>query len=134
LSVGNNGAGAPSDPDAWPCPECCATSGIGHGMRCPVGSGNGSTEGGPALRENAASKARRLLSEGRVTITRVNGPEVDAIVHGDSGFYLVRHRPGWWSCPCDAIGALCSHVQAVRLVTAPVGPLVLAPDLMVGSA
>jgi uncharacterized Zn finger protein len=83
-------------------------------------------------RENAAAKARRLLTEGRVTITRVDGSAVDAIVRGDSGFHLVQHRPGSWTCPCDAVGALCSHVKAVRLVTAPVGPVMLAPDVMIG--
>ena len=59
---------------------------------------------------------------------------VTAIVRGDSGaVYLVRHLPGQWSCSCTAAPyAGCSHLRAVRLITAPAGPVVLAPDLMVG--
>ena len=83
-------------------------------------------------REIAASKARRLLVEGRVVVVGVDGTEVDAIVRGDSNYYLVQHRPGSWTCPCEAIRALCSHVRAVQLVTALVGPLVLDPDLVIG--
>ena len=83
-------------------------------------------------REIAASKARRLLVEGRVVVVGVDGTEVDAIVRGDSSYYLVQHRPGSWTCPCEAIRALCSHVRAVLLVTALVGPLVLDPDLVIG--
>lgn len=84
------------------------------------------------MRENAATKARRLLTEGRVTITRVDGAEINALVKGDSaGMYLVQHRPGWWTCPCDAISTLCSHVQAVMLVTVVPGSWVAASDVMV---
>lgn len=71
-------------------------------------------------RENAAAKAKRLLGEGRVLLTRVVDREVDAIVRGDSGeFYAVSHRPGSWICPCAALSGACSHVQALMLVTAP---------------
>jgi uncharacterized Zn finger protein len=83
-------------------------------------------------REPASVKARRLLLEGRVLVTRVDRRVVDAIVRGDSGeFYAVSHRPGAWTCTCPA-RSRCSHVQALMLVTAPVGPQILAPDLMVG--
>ena len=34
VVIHNDGAGAPDDPDAWPCPECVAMSGPGHSMRC----------------------------------------------------------------------------------------------------
>ena len=86
------------------------------------------------MRENASAKARRLLTEGRVIVTRVDGRHVDAIVRGDSGaVYSVRHLPGHWSCSCTAAPyARCSHLRAVQLITAPAGPVVLAPDLMVG--
>jgi uncharacterized Zn finger protein len=85
-------------------------------------------------RENAATKAERLLATGRVVITHVDGRHVEAIVRGDSGaVYLVRHLPGQWSCSCTAAPyARCSHLRAVQLITAPAGPVVLAPDLMVG--
>jgi hypothetical protein len=85
------------------------------------------------MRENAAAKARRLLAESRVAVTKVTGPEIDAIVRGDSArMYLVQHRPGWWTCPSDAVSALCSHVQAVQLVTVVPGTWIASPDLMVG--
>lgn len=85
-------------------------------------------------RENAATKARRLLTEGRVTITHVDSREVAAIVKGDSGaIYSVMHRPGKWSCSCDASPyGRCSHLLAVQLITAPAGPVVLEPDFVVG--
>ena len=86
------------------------------------------------MRESAASKAERLLATGRVVVVHVDGREVDAVVRGDSGaLYSVRHLPGQWSCSCDASPyGRCSHLRAVQLITAPAGPVVLAPDLMVG--
>jgi uncharacterized Zn finger protein len=85
-------------------------------------------------RENAPVKARRLLAEGRVIVTHVDGRAVRATVRGDSGaLYSVQHLPGQWSCSCDASPyGRCSHLRAVQLVTAPAGPVVLAPDSMVG--
>lgn len=86
------------------------------------------------MREAAPVKARRLLAEGRVVVTAVDGRRVRAAVRGDSGTcHVVEHGAGWWSCDCPAFGA-CSHRLAVQLVTAPVGRLVLAPDAMVGAA
>lgn len=77
-------------------------------------------------REHAASKARRLLAEGRVTVVRAIGPEVDAVVRGDSSaIYRVQHRPGSWMCTCEALG-LCSHVRGVMLVTAVTTPRLAA--------
>jgi hypothetical protein len=69
-------------------------------------------------RENAAAKARRLLVEGRVRITGVAPYQVSAVVRGDSAaVYDVRYDGRSWSCACDAYSTLCSHVQAVMLVT-----------------
>jgi hypothetical protein len=77
-------------------------------------------------RENAAGKARRLLAEGRVVVTRVEGTHIDATVRGDTAaFYSVRHRSGSWSCSCPSVGR-CSHLAAVMLVTAPVGSWIAA--------
>jgi hypothetical protein len=81
------------------------------------------------MRENAATKARRLLAEGRLIVTRVDGRDVSAIVRGDSaGIYSVTHRSGSWACDCPTLGR-CSHVQALMLVTVPVGRVILAGDL-----
>jgi uncharacterized Zn finger protein len=84
------------------------------------------------MRENAMAKARRLLGEGRVIVTAVDGRNIDAVIRGDSAeLYRVSHRSGSWACDCPALGR-CSHVQALMLVTVPVGRVILAEDLMVG--
>jgi uncharacterized Zn finger protein len=67
-------------------------------------------------RENAALKARRLLSEGRVTLRRIGPDAIVARVRGDSAkVYNVTWDPTGWFCPCDAAGR-CSHILAVLLV------------------
>ena len=69
-------------------------------------------------RETIPAKARRLLAEGRVTVTRVVGDVVDAVCAGDTGVYQLGHDParGWW-CSCPVRPGRCSHVEALRLVT-----------------
>jgi uncharacterized Zn finger protein len=68
------------------------------------------------MTENAATKARRLLVEGRVDVEHRRGREVRAIVRGDSGEqYVVEHTAGAWTCSCPAMSQ-CSHVRAVQLV------------------
>ena len=69
-------------------------------------------------RENAATKARRLLIEGRVQIVRADRREVLARVRGDSGWHRVVCSNGW-RCDCEAMSVRCSHVQAVSLVWLP---------------
>jgi hypothetical protein len=88
------------------------------------------------MRETAAMKADRLLTSGRAVIVHADGRRVDAVVKGDTGaIYSVTHRPGQWACSCDhAPYGRCSHLRAVQTITAPAGPVVLAPDLMVGGA
>ena len=69
-------------------------------------------------RENAATKARRLLTEGRLMVSFAAGNLIEADVRGDSGhIYHVIHSPGKWSCNCAARGR-CSHVSAVMLIAA----------------
>lgn len=74
---------------------------------------------GRSGRENARTKATRLLVEGRVSITYVGiEGEVRARVRGDSG--LLREvefdrAVGQWFCDCPARGR-CSHVMAVQAV------------------
>jgi hypothetical protein len=68
-------------------------------------------------RETTAAKACRYLAEGRLTITRVAGDVVDAVIEGDTGTYQLGRDPGrGWHCSCDAHGC-CSHVVALRLIT-----------------
>lgn len=69
---------------------------------------------------NVEEKGRRLLTEGRLTILRVDGAIV-AECKGDSGEvyklgYDPRVRSGGWRCTCPALGR-CSHLVALQLVT-----------------
>lgn len=67
-------------------------------------------------RENAHDKARRLLSEGRVTIRALGENEIVAVVRGDSArCYTVRWDPNGWTCDCEA-RIRCSHARGVQLV------------------
>lgn len=85
-------------------------------------------------RETAAAKADRLLTSGRVVVTTARGRYVRAIVRGDTeGFHVVQHLDGRWICDCShAPYGSCSHRRAVMLVTSPVQPAILSPELMVG--
>ena len=65
-------------------------------------------------RENAPTKARRLLTEGRVVVTRIDTYRIDAQVRGDSAaLYRVAYLGGQWHCTCPA-RTRCSHVQATQ--------------------
>jgi uncharacterized Zn finger protein len=73
---------------------------------------------GRMFRENAPTRALRLLIEGRVMVQRVDDRGVLARVRGDSGAVrtVVREYDGW-SCDCPAKGEKCAHVRAVMLCT-----------------
>jgi uncharacterized Zn finger protein len=81
-------------------------------------------------RENAKTRAVRLLTERRVMIHRVSTASVLAQVRGDSGeLREVRWDPRrGWSCSCPAIG-LCAHGHAVAsvVVVPPAVPECLKP-------
>ena len=67
-------------------------------------------------RENASSKATRLLQEGRLSVVRVLPDRVDAVVRGDSArVYRVTFDGVRWSCTCEARGP-CSHAIATQRV------------------
>jgi hypothetical protein len=67
-------------------------------------------------RENAFLKARRYLSEGRLTVRYVGPEGIRAIARGGGAWYHVIYRRGGWSCTCPAVGACC-HLLALQLVT-----------------
>jgi hypothetical protein len=69
-------------------------------------------------RENVRAKATRILTEGRVTIKRVDPSGVVALVRGEAGFYIVTHDGARWRCSCEAVGR-CSHAVAVQMVAPP---------------
>jgi len=67
------------------------------------------------MREAATLKAHRLLTSRRVHVLRVLGDEVDALVVGDHGTYVVGRRRGRFVCSCPSPGP-CSHGRAVDAV------------------
>lgn len=69
------------------------------------------------MREDARTRARRLLSERRVMVVHASPSSVLAVVRGDSGSLReVRWDPRrGWSCSCPAIG-FCAHGHAVASV------------------
>lgn len=69
-------------------------------------------------REDAASKGRRYLREGRVVVERVTpGELIVASVRGAGEHHSVtwQDAPGW-ACTCPA-RSTCSHLHAVQMVT-----------------
>lgn len=68
------------------------------------------------MRENAATKGRRYLTEARLTVTRVTGDFVAATCRGAGTLYELGHdRDGWW-CNCPA-RSTCAHLHALQAVT-----------------
>lgn len=74
-------------------------------------------------RESITDKAKRYLSEGYVTVSRVEADQVDATVQGTKVRpYIVSYRTErGWRCSCVAPGARCTHTIAVSM-------LVLVPE------
>jgi hypothetical protein len=70
------------------------------------------------MREDRFAKAHRLLVSRRVHVVRVDGTDVDAIVEGDTGTYVVGRRRGRFVCSCPSPGP-CSHGRAVGAVVNP---------------
>lgn len=72
------------------------------------------------MRENAQAKARRYLTEGRVIVTHARANAiVRATCRGDGTVYQLGWDAGSWWCTCPARSDQCSHLHALRLVTAP---------------
>lgn len=69
--------------------------------------------------ENIEQKGRRYLTEGRLTVTRVD-PQTKIIVatiRGTEGIYSLGYDPrkNEWRCTCPA-PRRCAHLVALRLV------------------
>ena len=77
-------------------------------------------EAPPVGRENARTKGLRLLTEGRLTVERVDNEARVIVAHcrGDSGdvYPLGYHPRTGWLCRCEARGR-CSHLWALQTVT-----------------
>ena len=70
-------------------------------------------------RESADVKARRYLTEGRITVIRVSGDDVRAVARGDGQLYRCGHVPGkggGWFCCCPARSDQCCHLVALRMI------------------
>lgn len=67
-------------------------------------------------RENIDTKARRYLTEARITITHVDATTVTAQARGSDEVYEIRGSPSGWDCSCLA-QRTCCHLRAVWLVT-----------------
>jgi uncharacterized Zn finger protein len=69
------------------------------------------------MRESAALKARRYLTEGRLLVLEVAVDRIAALCRGDTGLYSVGYGVGEWACDCPARSRRCSHLLALHLVT-----------------
>lgn len=69
-------------------------------------------------REDARTKGLRYLTEGRLTVTRVNGDDVEAVCRGGGEFFRCGHdrKSSRWYCDCPA-KTRCSHLWALQTVT-----------------
>jgi hypothetical protein len=88
------------------------------------------------MREDARTRGRRLLTEGRLILRRVNAVEILALCRGDSGevHELGYHPSGGWWCSCAA-RTQCGHLYALQLVTiAPGGSVVVLVEHLIGAA
>jgi hypothetical protein len=75
------------------------------------------------VRESAASKAERLLLEGRLVITSARPRHVIARCRGEGAIHRLGFQSGLWTCSCPVRTDACSHLIALRRVTAPdLGP------------
>jgi hypothetical protein len=69
------------------------------------------------MREDAITRGKRLVSEGRLIVSHVSGRSIAGICRGDSGeIHRLGHDPGrgWW-CACPA-RSTCAHLRALMLV------------------
>lgn len=76
-----------------------------------------STEACVVMHENAQTKARRYLTEGRLVVSIVHANRVRATCRGDGRIYELDVDHDVWSCSCEARGR-CSHLLALGSVIA----------------
>jgi hypothetical protein len=70
-------------------------------------------------RESAAAKADRLLLEGRLVVTHAGPGRVVARCRGEGTIHRLGYQSGFWTCSCPVRTDACSHLRALRRVTAP---------------
>lgn len=71
------------------------------------------------MRENAATKGRRYVAEGRLTLRELDehAGVVMGDCRGDGATYVVGRDERGWFCSCPA-KTRCAHMVAVGLVVA----------------
>ena len=67
-------------------------------------------------RESAATKGRRYIVEGRLTISCIHRGRVWASCRGDGQTYDLGYTHARWFCSCPARTIDCAHLRALRLV------------------
>jgi len=70
-------------------------------------------------REDAVTRGRRMVSEGRLIVSYVSGRSIAAVCRGDSGLiHRLGYDPGrgYW-CACSGL-TKCAHLHALHLVAA----------------
>lgn len=74
-------------------------------------------EGAGGVKESADAKGRRYLTEGRLTVERVDGRLVYATCRGTDTSYRLGYDPRTrtWRCSCPA-RSRCAHLVALQLV------------------
>ncbi len=70
------------------------------------------------MRETAAVKETRLLTEGRLIVVSAEPGYFAATVRGSGDVHRVAFGRGGWSCTCPA-RSTCSHLHAAWLIAAP---------------
>jgi hypothetical protein len=70
-------------------------------------------------RESLQERALRLIADGRLVVTWVDGEQAQAHVRGTDTTHVTGYRRGGWWCDCQAhrFGRRCSHLAALQLVT-----------------
>ncbi len=80
-----------------------------------------SPDGAPLTRarESLQEKALRLIRDGRLIVTLVDGERIEAHVRGTDAEHVVTYQRGGWRCSCEAarFNQRCSHLASVQLVT-----------------
>jgi hypothetical protein len=69
------------------------------------------------VREGAPTKARRYITEGRLTIQSIHAGRIWAECRGDGAVYVLGFAHHRWHCSCPCRTADCCHLYALRLVT-----------------
>jgi hypothetical protein len=71
------------------------------------------------VREDAAAKAKRYLTEARVRVLACDEEDgtICAEVRGDGRIYASGRDESGWFCDCAAKTDNCAHLRALRLIS-----------------